>query len=99
MKIFNKGQRTFTIDKDINFLPNSFKDVDDKLGDKLLKAYPREIVKFEDYEDPRKKRIDMKKFNDLEKRVREQDTKLKNLQDENAVLIKENETLKKNTNK
>jgi predicted RNase H-like nuclease (RuvC/YqgF family) len=86
IKLFNQGKRTFTIGQDkagndIQILPNRFKDIDDKLANKLKSRYPKELINAEDYTDLKATKNTVKEN--------------KNLQKINKTLKQENEELKK----
>jgi len=90
VKIFNKGKRTFEYDKnpEDKIKGKSFKDVPEKIAERLLKGYPKEIINAKDFEGSsgQNTAIKLKKLTILEKSNKELEGKNEKLEEENKKL-------------
>ena len=91
MKLFNKGRRTFALSGGL-LSPAKFIEVDDREGEKLLKSYPREIVKESEFKKTPK---DSQEILGLKKLIVDLKKENEDLKKDIEKVKKENDELKK----
>jgi hypothetical protein len=99
MKLYNKGKRIFIVGEKEEFKPNKVKEIKDDFAEKLLKAYPREIIKFSDYVSPKEQKIEnvklIKENKEKEENIKNLENEIKELKEKNEKLVEKIKDLKK----